>query len=49
MNIVENLFRLFPRLLQVALSCEPFMFLVIVLFIVVIVTNIICYFIWGRY
>lgn len=49
MNIVESLFRLFPKLLQVALSCEPFMLLIIALFIVVIVINIICYFIWGRY
>lgn len=49
MYIVEKIFSVFPKLLGAALSCEPFMLLMIALFVVGIVINVTCYFIWGRY
>lgn len=49
MDLVVKFFKLFPRLLDIALTCTPFVYLFAILFVFGISVNVACYMIWGRY
>lgn len=48
MELITKFLRLYPELLKIV-STNDFTLFIAVMFILAMVVNVVCYFIWGRY
>lgn len=49
MALVQQFFDMFISVLQQTLSATPLVLLIGALFVIMVVVNVFCYMLWGRY